>query len=206
MPAKLIKLALGPWPMNAYIVVDEGSGIGAIIDPGADPEVILDAVKDFQITKILLTHGHMDHVGALQEVKEALEIPVYLHPAEAEEFSLDYDNPLDDGDEISLGDTTLRVAHTPGHTPGQCCFIIDHRVVVGDTIFVGGPGRTWSPEGFETTMEMLQNVVFQWSDETEFHPGHGPSGTIGTERPAFEAFHTRGWLPDLHGDVTWVDA
>jgi glyoxylase-like metal-dependent hydrolase (beta-lactamase superfamily II) len=203
MTAKLIKLTLGPWPMNGYIVADEGTKIGAIIDPGEDAEVILEAAKDLRIEKILLTHGHMDHVGALDEVKNALTVPVLIHQADAENFSLAYDTPLKDGDEIALGETTLKVVHTPGHTDGQCCFIIDHRVVVGDTIFVGGPGKTWSPEGFATTMKTMQNIVFKWPDETEFYPGHGPSGMIGVERSAFEAFLERGWSEDLQGDVTW---
>ena len=74
---------------------------------------------------------------------------------------------------------------------------------MGDTVFVGGPGRTWSPADFTVTMQTMQNIVFQWSDETKFFPGHGPSGIIGKERPAFEAFTARGWSDDLEGDVSW---
>jgi glyoxylase-like metal-dependent hydrolase (beta-lactamase superfamily II) len=203
MPVKLIQLELGPWPMNGYIVADERTSIGAIIDPGENSDAILEAVNTLQIEKILLTHGHMDHVGALDEVKTALDVPVHIHPADGEHFSLPYDVPLNDGEMISLGDSSLKVVHTPGHTDGQCSFILDHRVVVGDTIFVGGPGRTWSPEGFATTMETMQNIVFSWQDNTAFYPGHGPSGTIGEERSDFEAFLERGWSEDLHGDVTW---
>jgi glyoxylase-like metal-dependent hydrolase (beta-lactamase superfamily II) len=107
---------------------------------------------------------------------------------------------------IPVGNLNLKVIHTPGHTAGQCCFNLgDGRVVVGDTIFVGGPGRTWSPEDFDTTMRTMQQIVFQWPDETQFFPGHGPSGSIGQERPAFEAFVTRGWPEDLEGDVTWEE-
>ena len=203
MPTKLIKLELGPWPMNGYIVTDEETGIGAIIDPGEDAEVILEAVKALQIESILLTHGHMDHVGALDEVKSALNVPVHIHPADGESFSISSDLPLTDGEAITLGDTTLQVVHTPGHTDGQCCFIVDHRVVVGDTVFVGGPGKTWSTEGFAATMKTMEHIVFGWSDETEFYPGHGPSGTIGGERPAFERFLASGWSEDLYGDVLW---
>jgi glyoxylase-like metal-dependent hydrolase (beta-lactamase superfamily II) len=189
--------------MNGYIVANEETSIGVIIDPGEDAQVILDAVSDLQIEKILLTHGHMDHVGALDDVKNALNAPVHIHPADATTFSLSYDAPLSDGETITFDDTTLQVVHTPGHTDGQCCFIIDHRVIVGDTIFVGGPGKTWSAEGFTTTMKTMENVVFNWADETEFYPGHGPSGTIGDERPAFENFLARGWSENLYGDVTW---
>ena len=84
-----------------------------------------------------------------------------------------------------------------------CLDLGDRRILVGDTIFVGGPGKTWSAQEFSTTMRTMQEIVFAWPDETRFYPGHGPSGVIGTERPAFERFVARGWSPKLHGDVTW---
>lgn len=140
----------------------------------------------------------------LDDVKEAARAPVYLHPKDAEYFDLSYDIPLQDGEVLSVGNLNLTVIHTPGHTPGQCCFDLgDGRIIVGDTIFVGGPGRTISPDDFATTMKTMQNIAFQWPDDTEFFPGHGPSGKIGDERPAFEAFVTRGWPEDLEGDITW---
>jgi glyoxylase-like metal-dependent hydrolase (beta-lactamase superfamily II) len=84
-----------------------------------------------------------------------------------------------------------------------CLDLGDGRILVGDTIFVGGPGKTWSGEDFATTMGTMQQIVFTWPDETQFFPGHGSSGVIGEERPVFEAFVTRGWSSKLHGDVTW---
>ena len=128
---------------------------------------------------------------------------MYLHPAEKEKFGVDYDFLLADGDVISIGDLRLECIHTPGHTPGMICFKLDQRIIDGDTLFVGGPGRTWTPDEFDQTMQTMQDIVFQWSDETEFYPGHGPSGVIGRERPAYDAFVSRGWPDDLHGDVTW---
>lgn len=204
MPYTLLHKEVGPWPMNMYVVICDETGRAAIIDPGADAEEILTMVKPEQVDKILLTHAHADHVGALEDVKSATSAPVYLHPEEAIKFGVVYDVPLADGDIVPVGNLRLRAVHTPGHTPGMITFLLDDtHAVVGDTLFVGGPGRTWSPEDFATTMETLQNVVFQWPDETEFYPGHGPSGTIGTERPDFEAFVARGWPDDLQGDVTW---
>ena len=204
MQAKLIHKAVGPWPMNAYIVVDEATQTSAIIDPGADADVLLEAVAGTKVDKILITHGHGDHVMALEDIKAATGAPVYIHPKEATHFGLSHDQPIQDGELLPIGNLHLKVIHTPGHTPGQCCFDLgDGRIVVGDTVFVGGPGRTWSPDDFTTTMQTMQQIVFQWPDETEFFPGHGPSGKIGSERTAFEAFVARGWAADLEGDVTW---
>jgi hydroxyacylglutathione hydrolase len=110
-------------------------------------------------------------------------------PADGAAFDVACDLPLADGDWIALGESTLRCIHTPGHTSGMICFDLgDGRIVVGDTLFVGGPGRTWSAADFATTMRTMQEIVFLWPDETEFFPGHGASGRIGSERPAFTAF------------------
>ena len=205
MALKLNKLQVGPWPMNMYIVTCEQAGKCAIIDPGADAEKILQAVKDAQVEVILITHGHGDHVGALKEVKEATAAPVYYHPAEADKIKTPSGRTISDGDLIPLGEYNLKAIHVPGHTSGQVCFDLgDGRIIVGDTVFVGGPGRTWSPEDFAITMKNMREIVFAWPDDTRFFPGHGPSGRIGDERPAFEAFLEKGWPDDLEGDVTWA--
>jgi hydroxyacylglutathione hydrolase len=204
MGAELLSKAVGPWPMNTYMVVDQETGEGVVVDPGADPEAIREMAQGVQIKAILLTHGHPDHVGALEEIKLASGAPVYLHPEEARKFGLAYDQPLEDRTEIEVGNLRMKAIHAPGHTPGMTCLDLgDGRMLVGDTIFVGGPGRTWSPEDFSRTIKTMQEIVFAWPDETHFYPGHGPSGRIGQERPAFEAFLRRGWPPDLYGDVTW---
>lgn len=203
MLANLLSRPVGPWPMNTYVVICQDTLTSAIVDPGADPDVILGLTAGTRVDKILLTHAHGDHVGALAEVKAATGAPVFLHPADAVKFGVAYDIPMAGGEIIEVGNLRLHAIHTPGHTPGMISFMLDHRVLVGDTLFVGGPGRTNSPEDFSMTMRTLREVVFAWPDATEFFPGHGPSGRIGTERHAFDAFVRRGWPPDLHGDVAW---
>jgi hydroxyacylglutathione hydrolase len=204
MPAKLLSKAVGPWPMNTYAILCEETDTSVIIDPGADAEEILTLVDGTRVDKILLTHGHFDHIQALEEVKAATQAPVYLHPKDAEAFEVDFDIALTGGEAIPVGNLVLKAIHAPGHTPGQICFDLgDGRIIVGDTIFVGGPGKTWSPEEFATTMKTMQEIVFTWPDETQFFPGHGPSGIIGDERSAFDAFVARGWATDTQGDVTW---
>jgi len=204
MPGKLIKTIVGPWPMNAYVVICEETKSSVIVDPGADANEILALTTGTKVKGILITHGHLDHVQALSEIKSITKAPVYIHPEDAATNNLDYDVPLFDGQTIRVGNLSIEVIHTPGHTPGQVSFNLgDGRIIVGDTIFVGGPGKTWSPEEFTTTMQTMQTTVFAWSDETEFFPGHGPSGLIGKERPAFDAFVDKGWPKTLFGDVTW---
>jgi hydroxyacylglutathione hydrolase len=191
MPLKLVSKQVGPWPMNTYAMVCEETQTSAIIDPGADADDILALVEGTR-------------VGALDEVRKATGAPVYLHPADGETFDIPYDVSLEGLDYIEVGKQRLRVFHTPGHTPGQTCFDIgDKRVAVGDTLFVNGPGATETPEDFTTTMETIQNTILAWPDETEFFPGHGPSGIVGNERPAIKKFIEKGWRPDLCGDVTW---
>lgn len=204
MTTKLIKKVVGLWPMNSYILIDEDTQTSAIVDPGAEPEVLLSEIRDTQVAAILITHGHQDHTSALGEVKATTKAPIYINPGEAESFKLPMDIPLLDGQTIPIGNLGLHAIHTPGHTPGMTCLDLgDGRILVSDTIFVGGPGKTWSREDFAITMRTMQEIVFAWPDKTRFYPGHGPSGLIGVERPSFEAFVARGWTRKLYGDVTW---
>lgn len=215
MPIQLHQIEVGPWPMNAFVLVCDQTGASAIVDPGADAGKILELAKGTRVESILITHAHEDHVGALAEVKAVTGAPVYLHPADGRKFGVEYDVPIDlaqagDRQEISVGIYKITAIYTPGHTPGMVSFAVDllrpginPRVIVGDTLFPGGPGKTWSPEDFETTMQTLENVVFQWPDDTVFFPGHGEGSSIGGQREDFEAFLLRGWPEDLFGDVLW---
>jgi hydroxyacylglutathione hydrolase len=194
---------VGPWPMNCYLLRCPETGELAVVDPGADPEAILEAIGDASVTSILLTHGHPDHVGALEEVKAATGAPVGIHPADASEWGVESDFDVHDGDTIPIGEGEVRVGHAPGHTPGSCLLRLGDRAIVGDAIFPGGPGHTPLPAALGQSLESLARTVFTWPDETELHPGHGSHTTVGAERAGFEAFVAADRAPDLCGDVTW---
>lgn len=196
---------VGPWPMNTYVLVCPHTQASVLIDPGADPDTLQAMLGGTTPVAILLTHTHPDHVGALDEMRTLLNVPVMAHGGPHHNgMALAADRTLANGDTVTIGQHRLRAYATPGHIPDMLCFAIegDHRVVVGDTIFAGGPGKTWSAADFKTTLAGLRNVVLKWPDDTVCYPGHGPSFRLGDLRPAIEAFVARDH-GDFFGDATW---
>ena len=117
---------------------------------------------------------------------------------------MNIDRQLNDGDSVPIGAHNLHVYHTPGHTPDQICIAVeaDERIIVGDTIFDGGPGKTWSPQDFQTTLKTLRKVIMPWPNETRCYPGHGNSFRLGDIRNDIEAFLSKNH-GDFFGDATW---
>ncbi len=205
---QLNKLVVGSWAVNCYLVVDEATNQAVLIDPGEEAEKILAWIREVRVERILLTHGHFDHVGALEAVREALDVPVGIHPADQTHFELKADFDLEHGDLIPIGEGQLRVVFVPGHTPGSVAFILGRdaefsQVVVGDAIFPGGPGRTEDNAALQTLLDALQREVFAWDDAVQLYPGHGEATTVGAERPEFEAFVAKTLPLDLFGDISW---
>jgi glyoxylase-like metal-dependent hydrolase (beta-lactamase superfamily II) len=191
---------VGPLVSNCYIVGSEATREGMIIDPADEAENILKSVKELglEIKLIILTHGHPDHVGALNEVKEATGAGVAIHTDDAEIlkqhslgflFGLVYPAPpppdrlLNDGDSIDIGDLHFTVLHTPGHTPGGICLLGHGVLFSGDTLFNYGIGRYDLPGGdYRQLMDSLHTRLMVLPDDTIVHPGHGAGTTIGAER------------------------
>ncbi len=211
---RLESFVLGELAVNSYLLWDEGTKEAVCIDPGRPAVEVAKAIKDqgLRLTRILLTHGHADHIGGVAEVKNATGASVAAHPAAApvlanpalnlselfgESLVVYPDILLADGDIIPIGSVFLKVRHTPGHSPGGICLFGPGLVFTGDLIFAGSVGRTDLPGGDPAALVRSIKELMQLPDETKLLPGHGPSTTVGRERltnPFLKETDEDGWL------------
>ncbi len=194
-------IQVGYLDTNCYIIADEKSREAAIIDPGGNADEILNIINKEKLTAkyIFLTHGHSDHIAALQEIKDATNAKVVIHHKDAhmlcspkgnlsiflgEGFTQpSADITLEGNEKFNLGDLELTIIHTPGHTPGSISIQVGNVVFTGDTLFAGSIGRTDFPGGsFEEIMTSIKEKLLILEDDTKVFPGHGESSTIAIER------------------------
>jgi glyoxylase-like metal-dependent hydrolase (beta-lactamase superfamily II) len=194
---------LGPFGTNSYIITCLKTSDSIVVDAPGDAPKVLGQLQQTNPKYILMTHNHMDHTGALAELKSALNIPVAAHAADADRLPLTPDMLLVDSDGLTFGNIHFTVMHTPGHTPGSLCFYTEGYLISGDTLFPDGPGKTGSPADFRQIVESLQSKIFVLPDDTQVFPGHGNHTVLGKEKQAFEAFSARPHDPNLCGDVLW---
>lgn len=195
-------LTIGPFAMNCYILGDQESGKAVVIDPGGEIPRILSLLQTHQLTltKIINTHGHIDHVVGVEELKEKTGVAFFMH--QADEFLLEdvekkallygfgvikrpvINHYLQDGEIITIGNLHARVIHTPGHSPGGVCFYLaeQHTLFAGDTLFAGSVGRV-DLEGAsaQDLLDSIHQKLAKLDPSTKVYPGHGPSTTIGHE-------------------------
>ena len=201
---EIARLTLGPFGTNAYMVSCRHTNKSVIVDAPAETSQIIKGVNGRTPEYILITHGHMDHLGALSELHSTLSIPVAVHPFDADSLSVTPEILLRDGDSVSFGKINLAVLHTPGHTPGSVCFWTGTYLLSGDTIFPGGPGKTRSPADLRQIIQSITTKIFVLPDETKIFPGHGESTELRKEKEEFAVFSSRPHDPNLCGDVLWL--
>ena len=201
----LERIETAPFGTNAYILVCEATGESVLVDAPGEADKILDRLEVSNPVCVLITHRHGDHTGALQKIKNDLNIPVAAHVEDAGKLPVEAEMLLEDGNIVSFGNVTLEVLHTPGHTLGSICFLTGHILLAGDTIFPGGPGKTNKPDDFKQIIRSLKQKVFNLPDDVVIYPGHGNPTTVKKAKEEFAVFCSKSHLDDLCGDVLWLE-
>jgi glyoxylase-like metal-dependent hydrolase (beta-lactamase superfamily II) len=191
---------VGAFQENSYLVVDEATNDAVLVDPGAEPDRLVDLVRDAgaHLQAIWVTHAHLDHVGGIAGVRRVWKVPVFLHPqarpmydrvaVQAAAYGLPFEQPeppdgaFIDGERATIGNTGFEILYTPGHAPGHVVLHGAGVLFAGDLLFAGSIGRTDLPMSDPVQMEQSLARVCALADETVVYPGHGPPTTIGVER------------------------
>ncbi|SFD12052.1 MBL fold metallo-hydrolase [Clostridium uliginosum] len=180
----------GIYDANCYLVIDEGSKECGVIDPGGDSQRIETIIKslDVKVKYIILTHGHVDHVGGVVDLSKTFNVPFFISKIDEEYMEKDYEvfgslpkasGYLKEGDTLSLGDKEIKVIETPGHTKGGLCFLIEDKVFTGDTLFQGSIGRTDFVGGnMGEIINSIKEKLLILGDDVEVYPGHGSMSNI----------------------------
>jgi len=183
-------LALGAYQTNCYLVWDETSDTCVVIDPGYEPETVLNEVNRLgkTIEAVLLTHGHFDHVGGVRTIAAETDCAVYLcdadlsMPPQMTAGSLYYTHIYGEGDFVVAAGLSFKVLHTPGHTPGSVCLMCENVIFSGDTLFWGSCGRTDLPGGSWSTIRISLKRLADLPGDYKVYPGHGDATMLSFER------------------------
>jgi glyoxylase-like metal-dependent hydrolase (beta-lactamase superfamily II) len=193
--AEVHRFVVGPIENNVYVVRCKRTGEATLLDAANEHDRLLRVASRLGVTSVLETHGHWDHIGAVEQVRAA-GIDVWVRNEDAGMLA-SYDHLLDDDTVLRVGDLRLRTLHTPGHTPGSICFALEETPMLftGDTLFPGGPGNTNdNATDFATIITSIDERIFGvFADDVTIWPGHGVESTIGTERPHLDEWVARGW-------------
>lgn len=198
------KITLGPYETNAYVIVCQETKDSVLVDAPAEAETLLEKLQGTTPCYLLLTHSHPDHTGALKALKDKLQVPLGAHPEEAEKLTLTPELLLTEGTLLTVGKLQFEVLHTPGHTRGSICFKMGDFLFGGDTLFPGGPGKTFSPEGFQQIIESITHKILTLPEETVVLPGHGDPTMVKKAREEYRIFSSKKHRDDLYGDVLWL--
>ncbi len=200
--------ALGSMENNSYLLRPTNGDGPIVIDVPEGFEAVVDSLgaESGRVTAVIVTHSHFDHWRGYDVMRGQISAPVY---AGAEETDLDASRDIQrlaDGDQIAVGGASMRVLHTPGHTPGSISLSIGGAVFTGDTLFPGGPGFSRSHEALQQTIASITSRLHPLPEETLVLPGHGDATTIGDSKAEYAEFAAREHAADLHGDVLWSES
>ena len=195
---------MGPYGNNAYIVRDMSAGAALLVDMPLEESPLLEAIAaNGGVQTVIATHWHPDHWMTYDAVRSATGAPVLVGASEVKIPAERIDGRLDDGAEVRVGGARITVLHTPGHTPGSISLRVGRAVITGDTLFDGGPGKTFAAGDLETVVASIEAKLLPLPDETVVLPGHGASTTIAASRRGVTAYRRSPKPAGFFGDVEW---
>ena len=195
---------MGPSGNNAYIVRDVAGARSLLVDMPLDEGPLLDAIAaEGGVQMVIATHWHPDHWAAYDAVRAATSAPVHVGAAEINIPPERVDGRLEDGAEVRVGSIRVGVLHTPGHTPGSISLRVGNALISGDTLFRGGPGKTFAAGDLEVIIASIQARLLPLPPETVVLPGHGGRTTIAASRRGVEAYQRSPQARGFFGDVEW---
>ena len=200
----IYKIKCGPYDNNAYLLVCQQTGESLIIDTPSDPEELISIASTTQVKGVLITHNHMDHLLGFDEVTSVFDVPIGIGTDDASALKEDAALLLEDDTKIDVGNISVTIISTPGHTPGSICIIYDHHLFTGDTLFPGGPGKTQSPDNLDLIIESITSKLFSLPSGVAFYPGHGDDGLLDESRREYAVFSSKERPRDMFGDVEWL--
>ena len=204
---RIVKVGpMGPYGNNAYLVRDLGGGDTLLVDMPLEEGTLLEAIAaEGRVRTIVATHWHPDHWMTYDAVRKATgDAPVLVGAREIKIPEARIDGRLEDGDEVRVGSTRVGVLHTPGHTPGSISLRIGKAVISGDTLFDGGPGKTFASGELETLVKSIVEKLHPLPDDTVVLPGHGARTSVGESRAQYAEYVKHPHRKGYYGDVEWL--
>jgi hydroxyacylglutathione hydrolase len=204
---RIVKIGpMGPYGNNAYLVRDVPAHAALLVDMPLEEGPLLEAIAaEGGVGTVIATHWHPDHWMTYDAVRAATGAPVLVGAAEIKIPADRIDGRLDDGAEVKVGSARITVLHTPGHTPGSISLQVGRAVITGDTLFGGGPGKTFARGELETILESIATKLLPLPEETLVLPGHGGTATIADSRRGHAAYGRHPKPAGFYGDVVWGD-
>ncbi len=197
---------MGPYGNNAYVVRDVSAGRSLLVDMPLDEGPLLDTIAaEGGVQQVIATHWHPDHWASYDAVRAATSAPVHVGAGEVNIPAERIDGRLEDGAELRVGSIRVEVIHTPGHTPGSISLRVGGALISGDTLFYGGPGKTFAAGDLETIVASIESRLLPLPPETVVLPGHGRATTIKLSRAGVAAYRLAPKPAGYHGDVEWPE-
>ena len=196
--------SMGHYDNNGYVLADPQSRDCYIVDAPDQIERLILEASNFHVKGCIITHAHPDHIAGHARLIELLDIPVLMHAKDSPRMDIPPYSFLNDGELLKIGNNTIEILHTPGHTQGGICLLLEECLISGDTLFPGGPGYTRTPEDFAQVVRSVTDRLLKLPEDTIVLPGHGEGTTIGDSKRGYDIFSAKNHLERPFGHVNWL--